>query len=296
MVLEIRDPKRSSAEELQEARLAVRLAGTLLEGAFGEWAQAEGAGEVIWVEASAQSRHTAASHWEATRGTQRTTLCMEMVFTQRATLVLKKAASGEGCEAFPAHEAVWVPERAECRDVVIQNGALAALAARGEQLQEVPPAVGTALSLMETLFSKRLPAADAAEMFWVPVGAQGSNHFVSDGLVAEATSWGEALKVALGAEGSPILLEETAASQGGGTTTAKEVLWVPGSAQSCHHLPCNRFIAVATEALGLRGDPTAAEVRLQQAQHGVQTALASLSRWRWGSLRGGARCWRLRWP
>lgn len=43
-----------------------------------------------------------------------------------------------------------MPERAECRDVVIQYGALAALAARGEQLQEVPPAVGAALPLVET--------------------------------------------------------------------------------------------------------------------------------------------------
>lgn len=98
--MEICDPKKKSSEELQEARLAVRLAGTLLEGAFGEWSQAEGAGEVIWVEAATQSRHTAASHREATRGTQRTTLSMEMVFTQRATLVLKKAASGEGRETF----------------------------------------------------------------------------------------------------------------------------------------------------------------------------------------------------
>lgn len=251
---------------------------------------------MIWVEAAAQSRYTAASHREATRGAQRTTLSVEMVFTQRATLVLKKAASGEGREAFPAHEAVWVPERAECRDVVIQNGSLAALAARGEQLQEVPPAVGAALSLVETLFSKRLPAADAAEMFWVPVGAQGGNHFMSDGLVAEATSWGEALKVALRAKGSPVLLEETAASQGCGTTTAKEVLRVPGSTQSCNHLPSNRFTAGATKALGLSGNTTAAEVRLQKAQHGVQTALAGLSWRRWASLTGGAHCWRLRWP
>lgn len=29
-----------------------------------------------------------------------------------------------------------------------------------------------------TLFSEGLPAADAAEMFWVPVGAQGGNHFL----------------------------------------------------------------------------------------------------------------------
>lgn len=55
---------------------------------------------MIWVEAAAQSRYTAASHREATRGTQRTTLSVEMVFTQRATLVLKEAASGEGREAF----------------------------------------------------------------------------------------------------------------------------------------------------------------------------------------------------
>lgn len=61
--------------------------------------------------------------------------------------------------------------------------------------------------------------------------------YMPDGLVTEATSWGEALKVALGAKGSPILLEETAASQGCGTTAAKKVLRVPGSAQCCDHLP-----------------------------------------------------------
>ena len=59
---------------------------------------------------------------------------------------------------------------------------------------------------------------------------------VSDGLVAEATSWREALKVALRAEGGSILLEEAAASQGGGTASANEVLGVPGAAQSRHHL------------------------------------------------------------
>lgn len=47
-------PSRQSAEELEEAGLAVRLAGTLLEGALGERAQAEGAGEVVRVEATAQ--------------------------------------------------------------------------------------------------------------------------------------------------------------------------------------------------------------------------------------------------
>lgn len=59
---------------------------------------------------------------------------------------------------------------------------------------------------------------------------------MSDGLVAEATSWREALEVALRAEGGSILLEETATSQGGGTATANEVLRVPGAAQGCHHL------------------------------------------------------------
>lgn len=52
--------------------------------------------------------------------------------------------------AHPADETVRVPERAKRRDVVIQDGALAALAARGEQLQEVPAAVGAALALVKT--------------------------------------------------------------------------------------------------------------------------------------------------
>lgn len=192
--------------------------------------------------------------------------------------MLEKAASREGREAFPTDEAVWVPERAERRDVVIQNGALAALAARGKQLQEVPAAVGAALSLVETLISEGLPATDATEMLRVPVGAQGSNHLMSDGLVAEATPWGEALEVALGTEGGSILLEEAAASQGRGTATANKVLRVPSTAKRSHHLPSNGFIAGATEALGLGGNTTAAEVGLKQPQHGVQAALVS---WPW---------------
>lgn len=192
-----------------------------------------------------------------------------MVLAKRTALVLEKAASREGREAFPADEAVWVPERAERRDVVIQNGALAALAARGEQLQEVPAAVGAALPLVETLISEGLPATDAAEMLRVPVGAQGSNHLMSDGLVAEAASWGEAFEVALGTEGSSILLKEAAPSQGRGTAAANEVLRVPSTAKRCHHLPSNGFIAGATEALSLGGHAAAAEVRLKQPQHGV---------------------------
>lgn len=57
-----------------------------------------------------------------------------------------------------------------------------------------------------------------------------------NGLIAEATSWGEALEVALRAEGGSILLEEAAASQGGGTATTNEVLRVPSTPQCSHHL------------------------------------------------------------
>lgn len=137
---------------------------------------------------------------------------------------------------------------------------------------------------METLFSERLPATDAAEVLRVPVSAQGCHHLMSDGLVAETTTWREALEVALGAERGSILLEETAASQRSGTAATGEVLRVPGTAQSCHHLPSNGLIAGATEALGLGGDTTAAEVRLQQAQHGVQAALVCRCWWGLGSL------------
>lgn len=194
---------------------------------------------------------------------------MEVALAQRAALVLEEAAAREGREAFPADEAVWVPESAKGGDVVIQNRALAALAAWGEQLQEVAAAVGAPLALVETLISERLPATDAAEVLRVPVGAQGSDHFVSDGLIAEATTWREALKVAVGAEGGSVLLEEVAASQGAGAATTEEVLRVPGSSQGGHHLPSNGFIAGATEALGLGGNTSAAEIRLQQPQHGV---------------------------
>lgn len=57
-----------------------------------------------------------------------------------------------------------MPERAECRDVVIQNGALAALAARGEELEEVPAAVGAALPLVETWGQGRGTVGGTTEM------------------------------------------------------------------------------------------------------------------------------------
>lgn len=128
------EPGRRSAEELEEAGLAVGLARALLEGALGERAQAEGAGEVVRVEAAAQGRHASAGHREATRGAQRPAPRVEMVLAQRAALVLEKAASREGSETFPADKTVRMPERTERRDVVVQNGALATLAARREQL------------------------------------------------------------------------------------------------------------------------------------------------------------------
>lgn len=93
-------PRRRSAEELDEAGLAVGLAGALLEGALGERAQAEGAGEVVRVEATAQGRHATAGHREAARGAQRAAPRVEMVLAQRAALVLEEAASREGGEAF----------------------------------------------------------------------------------------------------------------------------------------------------------------------------------------------------
>lgn len=63
---------------------------------------------------------------------------------------------------------------------------------------------------------------------WDRAGACGpGGAHVSDGLIAEATSWGEALKVTLRAEGGAVLLEEAAASQGRGTAITQEVLRVP---------------------------------------------------------------------
>lgn len=94
------DPGRGSAEELEEAGLAIGLARALLEGALGERAQAEGAGEVVRVEAAAQGRHASAGHREATRGAQRPAPRVEMVLAERTALVLEKAASREGRETF----------------------------------------------------------------------------------------------------------------------------------------------------------------------------------------------------
>ena len=50
----------------------------------------------------------------------------------------------------PADEALRVPERVECRDVVLQNGSGTATTLRGEHVEVVLPAICLAIFLMET--------------------------------------------------------------------------------------------------------------------------------------------------
>lgn len=88
------EPGRRSAE-LGEAGLAVGHARAT-EGALGERAQAEGAGEVVRVEAAAQGRHASASHREATYW--RTGPARGNGSLQRAALVLRKSCLPKGAK------------------------------------------------------------------------------------------------------------------------------------------------------------------------------------------------------
>lgn len=75
----------------------------------------------------------------------------------------------------------------------------------------------------------------------------------------------------------------------------------PLRSQSSTYLPSDGFIAGAAEALGLGGNAAAAEVGLQQPQHGVQAALARrpwrgrgpLAHGAWRGCLGGPGGWEL---
>lgn len=104
---------KSSAEEFDEARVAVGLVLLLLEAAFAQGLQAEVTNKVVGVEFGPHGSDAAAQDRLLAGLAHATTGLVVVGLTEGVPLVFEEAAVDEGAVALPAYEALWVPERVE---------------------------------------------------------------------------------------------------------------------------------------------------------------------------------------
>lgn len=155
--------------------MAVGLIVLLLERSFVELLQAEGADEVLGVELLAHGGDAAACDWLLAARAERAAPLVVVDLAVGLALVLEEAAVDEGGEALlrirdisvtpppprtrpdrkwsrshPADEALGVPEAAQSRDVVLQDGPSTAATFGSKHVEVVLPAVGFTVLLMET--------------------------------------------------------------------------------------------------------------------------------------------------
>lgn len=142
-----------------------------------------------------------------------------------------------------------MPLRVQRRDVVLHNGAVAAIALRGKHLEVVVAAVRLAVALMESLLAELLAALGAEEVLRVPGLVQRRYALVQNGAVAVGAARAEQIVVVRLAVREAVALEEIAGAQLLAAVVAREVLRMPCLAQGCDHLAHNGLLAGIAAAL-----------------------------------------------
>lgn len=139
------------AEELDEAALAVGFVVLLFECALVQLFQAEGADEMLGVKLLAHGSDAAAGNGFLTAGAERAAVLVVMSLTVRLPFMLEETTVHKWSETLPADKTLWVPERVEGRNVVLQDSTGTAATFRGKHVKVVLPTVSLSLLLMETL-------------------------------------------------------------------------------------------------------------------------------------------------
>lgn len=136
--------------------------------------------------------------------------------------------------------------------VIFYDRAIATAALRGKHVEEVLPAVGLSISLVETFLAELLATLRAEEVFRVPSFLQGGNAFVENGTVAVSATRRKEIVIIGFAVGVSLSLEEIPRAQFLIAMSTREVFRVPGLTQGRDHLANDRFLA-GTAASLLRG-------------------------------------------
>lgn len=102
---------------------------------------------------------------------------------------------------------------------------------------------------MEAIFAKLLAALSAEEVLCVPGFIQSRYTFIQNGTITIGTARAEEVVVVLFAIGEAIAFEEVACAQFLVAVVAREMLRMPGLAQSSNDLAHNGFLTGVAAAL-----------------------------------------------
>lgn len=79
---------------------------------------------------------------------------------------------------YPANKTVRMPLRIQCRNVILHDGPIAAIAFRRKHVKVIVATVRFAVTLMEAFFAELLAALGTKEMLRVPRFLQCSHTFL----------------------------------------------------------------------------------------------------------------------
>lgn len=164
-------------------------------------------------------------------------------------------------------EAIWMPLRVQCGNVILHDRFIAAAAFWREHVEVVRAAVGLAIPFVKTILAELLPTLRTEEVLCVPRFLQSRHAFIEDGSVAVSASRREKVVIVGLAVRPAIALEEVPRTEFLITMSTSEVFRMPRAAQRCDHLSDDGFLAGVAASL-LRGlYSLAAHVCPQRSEH-----------------------------
>lgn len=150
---------------------------------------------------------------------------------------------------YPADKAIGMPLRVQCRDIVLHDGTIAAIALGCKHLKVIGAAIGFAITLMETILTKLLATLGTEEMLRMPGLIQCGHTLIQYGTIAVRTTWTEEIMIIWFTVGESITLKEVTCAQLLTAMIACKVLRMPSLAQCGNHLTHNRLLACIAATL-----------------------------------------------
>jgi len=163
--------------------VAVGLVPVLLEGAFVELFEAEGANEVLRVEFSEHGGYAAAGYGFSALRARRAAHLVVVVFAVWETFVLEKVTFRKRLLALPANEARGMPRPIEGGDVIFSDWELAPTTLGCKRRVETVGAKCLALLFVVSVVSEGSLAILTDKMLRVPSLVQSRDALVQDGSV-----------------------------------------------------------------------------------------------------------------
>lgn len=115
--------------------------------------------------------------------------------------------------AVSANEAVRMPLRVQCRDVILHDGAIATVALWCEHVEIIVATIWFAIAFMEAFLTELLTTLGTEKVLCMPSLVQSGDAFIQNGTVAVGTSRAKQIVVVRLAIRVSVAFEEVARSQ-----------------------------------------------------------------------------------